>query len=473
MLSRFLLNCSLALPTLGRAFSSLFSADMVYRLLIAFIASYAVLIVEAFSHYVYNNNGRRWSAVSSILHNVETNTPKMVMQSTSSKVPSGENYSTLTLLEHIHLLNTNVHKQSAKNTSDDSNDSKMIDFFINTLGFGMDPKSVDSLLSNKGVVFVNAGPSQLHLNDDTDYCQKLDELRQQKEISSILTSSSSSSSSSSSDNKHVFEIGLRYNSLEELKKELAKSEVCSFDVSSLGDGREIIRITDAYDRVFVAREVVMDSNDGSNQDDPTISSICQQKVICSNSEQDSVPTEIMEKYGIETTACRGMDFLEFFVYVTKVDAGSTVEKIAQFYDFFFDAPTSVVNDERSNIAIIGFGKIDDNGRAEQSLLFREVVVDDPQRHQAVNSDDLGTGHHIAIYVGNCVEDYEVAASNCVDGGLLWVNPQFEDRVLDVDSAMECKQFRFKNIVDIETGEALYVLEHEIRSISHPLFPGGN
>eukprot|EP00985_Skeletonema_marinoi_P031006 scaffold35454_cov206-Skeletonema_marinoi.AAC.1 len=227
-----------------------------------------------------------------------------------------------------------------------------------------------------------------------------------------------------------------------------------------------------------------DDDDGGNQqeDEPTISSICQQKVICNNNndnssseEQDGIPTEIVQQYGISTpqTICQGIDFIEFFVYVTKEDAGTTAEKIARFYDFFFDATTSVVNDGKSDIAIIAFGKIDDFGRAEQSMLFREVVVDNPQCHQAAHSDDLGTGHHIAIYVGNCDEDYKVAASNCLDGGLLWVNPQFEDKVLDVDSAMECKQFRFKNIVDIETGETLYVLEHEIRSISHPLFPGGN
>jgi len=354
----------------------------------------------------------------------------------------------------------------------------MIDFFTNTLGFGMDPKSVNSLQSNKGVVFVNAGSTQLHLNDDEEYCQKLDE----------LTTTSTTNSDGGGHNKHLFEIGLRYNSLKDLKNKLANcsgGNVCSYDMTTLGDGREIVRITDAYDRVFVAREVVMDSNDDDvNQevdDEPTISSICQQKVICNNNnnnsseEQDGIPTEIVQQYGISTpqTVCQGMDFIEFFVYVTKEDAGTTAEKIARFYDFFFDATTSVVNDGKSDIAIIAFGKIDDFGRAEQSMLFREVVVDNPQCHQAVHSDDLGTGHHIAIYVGNCEEDYKVAARNCVDGGLLWVNPQFEDKVLDVDSAMECKQFRFKNIVDIETGETLYVLEHEIRSISHPLFPGGN
>jgi len=418
---------------------------------------------------------------SSSLHAAEkaNNNASLSPSLSSSIIPSGENYSTLTLLEHMHLLHPNVHKQQQSTTNNNKSDNiNMIDFFTNTLGFGMDPKSVNSLQSNKGVVFVNAGSTQLHLNDDEEYCQKLDE----------LTTTTSTTNSDGGGHKHLFEIGLRYNSLKDLKNKLANCSggVCSYDMTTLGDGREIVRITDAYDRVFVAREVVIDdlNDDDGNQeeeDEPTISSICQQKVICNNNnnssseEQDGIPTEIVQQYGISTpqTTCQGMDFIEFFVYVTKEDAGTTAEKIARFYDFFFDATTSVVNDGKSDIAIIAFGKIDDFGRAEQSMLFREVVVDNPQCHQAVHSDDLGTGHHIAIYVGNCDEDYKVAASNCVDGGLLWVNPQFEDKVLDVDSAMECKQFRFKNIVDIDTGETLYVLEHEIRSISHPLFPGGN
>jgi hypothetical protein len=380
--------------------------------------------------------------------------------STTTKVPSGDNYSTLTLLEHMHLLNTNVHKQSTKALDADhssSDSSEMIDFFIHTLGFGMDPKSISNLSKKEGVVFVNCGPSQLHLNDDAKYCQKLDELQKDEEFMSSLLET-------------PFEIGLRYKDLEELKKQLSISNFDSYELTTLG-GREAIRITDAYGRVFVAREIQDDS--GASTDDETKISLCQQNVITKR-DTDLYPANIVEHYGIQSnqsTRCCGMDYIEFFVHVTIEDAGATIEKIARFYDFFFDATTSVVNDGRSNIAIIGFGKIDDNGRAEQSLLFREVVVDDPKLYQVVNSDEVGTGHHIAIYVGCDDDDYKVAASNCVDGGLLWVNPQFDDRVLDVEAAMDAKQFRFKNIIDIDTGETLYVLEHEIRSISHPLFPG--
>lgn len=408
---------------------------------------------EAFFSHNYNVHWR------SVQKSSMTSSPSCLNAETSTtKVPSGENYSTLTLLEHMHLLNTNVHKQSLDDDDSSSDSSEMIDFFIHSLGFGMDPKSISNLSKKEGVVFVNCGPSQLHLNDDAKYCQKLDELQQDEEFMSSLLET-------------PFEIGLRYTDLEELKKQLSISNFGSYELTTLGD-REVIRITDAYGRVFVAREIQDDS--GSTDDDETkISSLCQQNVITKR-DTELYPANIVERYGIQSnqsTRCCGMDYIEFFVHVTIEDAGTTIESISRFYDFFFDAPTTVVNDGRSNIAIIGFGKIDDNGRAEQSLLFREVVVDDPKLYQIVNSDQLGTGHHIAIYVGCSDDDYKVAASNCVDGGLLWVNPQFDDRVLDVEAAMDAKQFRFKNIIDIDTGETLYVLEHEIRSISHPLFPG--
>lgn len=59
-------------------------------------------------------------------------------------IPGGESYSTLTLLEHMHLLTPNVHHGT-------SNGSKsIIDLFVNTMGFGLDPKSVDSINKESG-----------------------------------------------------------------------------------------------------------------------------------------------------------------------------------------------------------------------------------------------------------------------------------------------------------------------------------
>lgn len=321
------------------------------------------------------------------------------------------------------------------------------------------------LLLPIGVTFVNCGASQLHLNDDSNYCQQMEKLQNEMQ-------------ESNSDNTlAAYEVGLRYNNLPLLKEELSKAgNLCSYEIIDEGSDRETIRITDAYGRIFVARESKkIERSDANSEEEPTISSICQQKVIRSSEEDISqYGPKMVDQYGTDSTPfCQGIDYIEFLVPVHhKNDNGKTMEKIAKFYDFFFDAITTVAYDGTSHIAIIGFGNVDSNGRAEQSLLFREMLCDNPPvAGGVVNDDNIGTGHHIAIYVGANDDDYEAAATNCMDGGILWVNTLFEDRVLDVDSAMEVKQFRFKDIIDIETGDVLYALEHEIRSVSHHLFPG--
>ncbi len=55
-------------------------------------------------------------------------------------------------------------------------------------------------------------------------------------------------------------------------------------------------------------------------------------------------------------------------------------------------------------------------------------------------------------------------------GLFWTNSNTGDHVLDVESSMKMKQFRFKDIIDIKTSDVLYALEHETRSTSHHHFP---
>jgi len=255
----------------------------------------------------------------------------------------------------------------------------------------------------------------------------------------------------------AFEVGLRYNKLSLLKSALSKGGTsCSYDESA---DAETIRIKDACGNTFVATES-KSNNEVMNTNEPTIASLLHRK---SNAFTDDIAAPKTNPL------CEGINYVEYFVPVRRDDDGKTVEKIARFYDFFFDAPTTVVHDGTSHVAIIGFGKIEVNGRAEQSLLFRERLCDSPPAAYVSECDeDIGSGHHIAIYVGANDEDFEVAASNCVEGDLLWVNSRFEDRVLDVGSAMHNKQFRFKDIIDIETGDVVFVLEHEVRSVTSTL-----
>jgi catechol 2,3-dioxygenase-like lactoylglutathione lyase family enzyme len=66
--------------------------------------------------------------------------------------------------------------------------------------------------------------------------------------------------------------------------------------------------------------------------------------------------------------------------------------------------------------------------------------------------DTYDGHHVAIYV----TDFSGPHKRLADRGLV-----FEES--------DQYQYRFKDIVDPKTGKVLFTLEHEVRSMTHPLY----
>ena len=52
--------------------------------------------------------------------------------------------------------------------------------------------------------------------------------------------------------------------------------------------------------------------------------------------------------------------------------------------------------------------------------------------------------------------------------LIWTNPRFvkEDTCDTEKEAYANRQFRFKDIIDPDTGEILFELEHEVRAMRH-------
>jgi hypothetical protein len=109
--------------------------------------------------------------------------------------------------------------------------------------------------------------------------------------------------------------------------------------------------------------------------------------------------------------------------------------IAGFYQEVMRAPTLVESEADLSIARVAIGR-------NQWLLFRET-------DQALLPYD---GHHIAIYVANFSDPY-----NFLNGRAL------------ITEDVRNHQFRFKDIVDPESGEKLHKLEHEVRSLRHPLY----
>jgi hypothetical protein len=125
----------------------------------------------------------------------------------------------------------------------------------------------------------------------------------------------------------------------------------------------------------------------------------------------------------------GLPYVEF-----SVKAGAS-EGIARFYQQVMHAPAAVHQDERGRIARIALGR-------NQEIVFRETGEQVPAYD----------GHHIAVYVANFSAPF---------GFLKKRNLLMED--------VRNHQFRFKDIVEPETGKRLFQLEHEVRGMQHPMY----
>jgi len=121
----------------------------------------------------------------------------------------------------------------------------------------------------------------------------------------------------------------------------------------------------------------------------------------------------------------GMPYVEF-----DVPAG-TAKGIAGFYSEVLGTMTSV-KDGAAHV-LVGYG---------QELVFRET--DTPQAAY--------DGHHIQVYVANFSKPHRELV---------------ERKILTEESNQY--QYRFNDIVDPASGKKLFEIEHEIRSITHPLY----
>ena len=125
----------------------------------------------------------------------------------------------------------------------------------------------------------------------------------------------------------------------------------------------------------------------------------------------------------------GMPYVEF-----RASRG-TAASIAAFYEQVMRAPAALERDGPDTVARISIGR-------DQWLLFHET-------DEAIPPYD---GHHIAVYVANFTGPYTF----------------LRDRGLITEDVRN-RQFRFQDIVDPRTGERVFVLEHEVRSLHHRMY----
>jgi hypothetical protein len=123
-------------------------------------------------------------------------------------------------------------------------------------------------------------------------------------------------------------------------------------------------------------------------------------------------------------------------YVELDVAVGTASGIARFYRDLFGAPAAVTTDNR------GMERAEVRVGCAQALWFTETEAE-------IAPYD---GHHIAVYLANFSRPY----SQLLERGLITVETNDHE-------------YRFQDIVDLDSGAVLTSLEHEVRSMFHPLF----
>jgi hypothetical protein len=109
--------------------------------------------------------------------------------------------------------------------------------------------------------------------------------------------------------------------------------------------------------------------------------------------------------------------------------------IARFYERMIGVPASVETREGAPATAVIVGK-------SQRLFYRETDAEIPPYD----------GHHIQVYVA----DFSGPHAKLRERGLV-----FEES--------DAYQYRFKDLVDPDTGKVLFTIEHEVRSVTHPLY----
>ena len=125
----------------------------------------------------------------------------------------------------------------------------------------------------------------------------------------------------------------------------------------------------------------------------------------------------------------GMPYVQLDVPTGSLDG------IVKFYRRILGAPARVAKDDEGRHARVGVGPA-------QDLVFRETDGKLPAYD----------GHHIQVYVA----DFSGPHRRLLEKGL-------------ISEESDQHQYRFQDIVDTDSGKVLYTIEHEVRSMRHPLY----
>jgi hypothetical protein len=124
----------------------------------------------------------------------------------------------------------------------------------------------------------------------------------------------------------------------------------------------------------------------------------------------------------------GIPYVEFNVPV------GTAKRIADFYPAIMGTPATVQNGD-GTVTRVQMGK-------NQYIQFRETDRPQPEFD----------GHHVQMYIANFSGPYEKLKAR---------------KLISVEDNQY--QYRFQDIVDLDSNKVLFTVEHEVRSATHPMY----
>lgn len=235
-------------------------------------------------------------------------------------------------------------------------------------------------------------------------------------------------------------IGLTVPSLQKIKErvERAKSDLHGTLFAITEESEKVMTVTCPWGNIFHLYDISLDDDytTESNHQSP-------HKMVNMHSEGGD--------YGAHRLAVRGQPGIRFVEFTVPV---ATAHPIARFYEDVMkcnEVMTKTVDDSGNECAMIGVG-----------MGVHFVFVESPEL--TAESLEKQEGVHACIYIPNFYSTYH----ELKDRGLIWTNPRFThlDSCDTWEEAAASRTLRFKDVLDITTGEKVLELEHETRPMTH-------
>lgn len=153
-------------------------------------------------------------------------------------------------------------------------------------------------------------------------------------------------------------------------------------------------------------------------------------------------------YGSHRMAVRGKPGIRFAEIATSV---GTIDAIARFYETILGCIVLRRNVDTAETAAVSVGPG-----------VHLVFVESP----SLSNDQVEQmkGVHACIYISSFQETYQRLKQH----NLIWTNPRFThlDSCDTWEEAVASRTLRFKDVLDLETGDKLLEFEHETRPLMH-------